>query len=491
MEPSSKYLQLRTSGWQLLILLLLFSPWAIFAQTASTANSFTLDQSIEFALKNNANLKNARLSEFIADHQAKELIALGYPQVNASLDFSHYPKLPVSILPGVFSPQQEQVTVETSGGTKSLSFPVIDPETGQPIPGPDIAVQFGTPFQATAGISARQLVFDGTFFLGLRAAEVFVELSTKQIDATAEDIALNVSKAYYTALIAKESLQIIDANQARVQKLHHDTKALFEEGFAEKIDVERLEITHTNLRLERTKAERLAALSIDLLKFQMGMAVDEDLALAEQVGDLNEAPEVALAPQDFSYGNRIEYSMLETQQELEGFNMRRYKAGYLPSLYLFGSYQFNAQRDKFNFFNTNESWFQIGVWGFNLSIPIFDGFMKKHQIQQSNLRLQQLANNKSMLENSINLELRNTQAQLLNSYTNLEAYQKNVELAKKVYRVAEEKYKEGVGSSLEINDADSQLKQSETNYLNAMFEYLNNKADYQKARGEFSQYHQE
>lgn len=489
MKSSYRPLKNRIQPWQLFLMLFVLSPWASFAQTATSANSFTLEQSIDFALKNSVSLKNAQLSEYIADHQAKELISLGYPQINAALDFSHYPKLPVSILPGVFSPEQEQVSVLTTNGSRDLAFPKIDPETGQPIPGPDLEVQFGTPFQATAGISGRQLVFDGTFFLGLRAAEVFVELSSRQIDATAEDIALTVSKAYYTALIAQESLKLIDANMARVKKLHDDTKALYDEGFAEKLDVERLEITYTNLQLERTKAERMAALSKDLLKFQMGMPVAEDLSLAEKVGDLNAAPEVAIAPQDFSYSNRIEYKLLETQQELEGFNMRRFKAGYLPTLYLFGSYQFNAQRNKFNFFNTNENWFQIGVWGFNLNIPIFDGGMKKHQIQQSNLRLQQLANSKSLLENSINLELRNTQAQLMNSYNNLEVYRKNVDLARKVYEVSEEKYKEGVGSSLEINDADTQLKQSETNYLNAMFEYLNNKADYQKARGEFSKYH--
>ncbi|MEM6262343.1 MAG: TolC family protein [Bacteroidota bacterium] len=475
----------------LVLAMLLAGGFGSYAQEAeSTSYAFSLKESIEYALENNKNIQNARFDQYIAERQVKEVFASGLPQINGSLQADYYAQLPVSILPGIFNPQQEFFEVRTTNDeVKTITQTLIDPATGLPVPGPEVQAQFGTTWQSTFGFSARQLIFDGTFFLGLKAAQVYVDVAEKQLDATHEETALQVSKAYYSALTAQESLRLLDANLNRVEKLYNDTKSLFEEGFAEKIDMERLQITLTNLQLEKSKAERLAALSIDLLKFQMGMSILDELTLTEEIKDLAEAPVQSLDPLNFDYRNRVEYRLLETQYELENFNMRRFRSGYWPTLYATGAYQWNAQRNEFNFFESGQPWFEIGVIGATLSVPIFDGFRKHNQIQQSKLRLRQIANNKELLQNSIALEMRNTSITLLNSYNNLETYKRNAELAQKVFNVANIKYTEGVGSSLELNDAENQLKESETNYLNAMFDYLSARLEWQKARGEFNQYH--
>jgi outer membrane protein TolC len=218
---------------------------------------------------------------------------------------------------------------------------------------------------------------------------------------------------------------------------------------------------------------------------QMGMPVNTSLKLADDARSLEAENPAALQLAEFNPRNRIEYRLLDTQYELETYNMRRFKMGYLPSLYGTASYQLSTQFEELS---TAQS-FDVGTVGLQLSIPVFDGFRKKHQIQQSKLAMQKIANSKDDLLNSFDLELKNTQAQLENAYANMEAYQRNVDLAEKVFRVSQEKYKEGVGSSLEVNDADSQLKQAQTNYLNGLFEYLDTRVEYQKARGDFSKYH--
>jgi len=454
-----------------------FIPWQ---NATAQLNEPSLEDCIAYALENNLNLKNAQLDMGIADHQVKELLASGFPQVNIAADGSYYGKLAQFFLP---QPKQD-VIFDANGQPLPYLATVFDLETQQVQFGDPQAIAFGFPWQANASASFNQLVFDGTFFLGVKAAKTFVEVSRKQIDASAQDVASQVSKAYYSALISRESLKIIEANIERTERMHAETKALNEEGFTEKIDVERLLITLNNLKLEKTKADRLAKMTVDLLKFQMGMNISEELTLPTLSPSLNAENPDQFESEVFNPNNRIEYQILNTQAELESFNEKRYKVGYLPSIYAFGSYQLSSQWEKIS----DAQSYDVAVVGLNLNIPVFDGFRKKHQIQQSRLRQMQIANSRTMLENSFSMEAQNTKSQLSNAFNSLEAYGQNVQLAQKVYEVSQEKYKEGVGSSLEVNNADTQLKQAQTNYLNGLFDYLTAKVDYQKAMGAFSQY---
>lgn len=449
------------------------------------AQEFTLEESIQYALENNKNIQNARFDEYIANAQVKEYTALGLPQVRAGVDLNYYAALPTQILPGLFNPAVDIVTIEG----KPYPLTRLDPETFQPIGGEEVEVKFGFPWQATAGFTLNQLIFDGSFFTGLQAAKALEKLSRKDLHRSQEETAVMVSKAYYQAMIAQENLQLVNANLNRLQKLFKETKALNETGFVEKIDVDRLQISFTNLELQKSNLERLVALSKDMLKFQMGLPVTESISLTESISQMVEAPSAVNPEIELNPNDRIEYAILQSQIQLQNLNLQQYKNGYLPSLNGFASYQWNAQRDQFNFFNGEKSWFPIGLVGLSLNIPIFDGFRKKSQISQVRYKLKQMDNYSEIMRNSIQLEIKNAQAQALNSYNNLEALRKNRELAQKVFNVSQIKYKEGVGSSLELNDAENQLKQAESSYLSGVFEYLMAKVELQRSTGQFAKYH--
>lgn len=449
------------------------------------AQEFTLEESIQYALDHNKNIQNARFEEYVANAKVKEYLSIGLPQLRGGVDLNYYAELPTQILPGLFNPAVDIVNIE--GNPYPLTR--LDPKTFQPIPGEEVEAKFGFPWQATAGFTLNQLIFDGSFFTGVQAARALERLSRKDLHRSQEETAVSVSKAYYQAMIAQENLNLVNANIDRLNKLFAETKALNETGFVEKIDVDRLQINVTNLRLQKSNLERLVALSKDMLKFQMGMPVNDQIQLTESIAQLVEAPNAVNMESVFDPNSRIEYSILQSQIELQNYNLKQFKNGYLPSLNSFASYQWNAQRDKFNFLNGKERWFPIGLVGLSLNVPIFDGFRKKSQISQVRYKLKQMDNYSDIMRNSIQLEIKNAQAQTLNSYDKLESLKRNRELAQKVFKVSQIKYKEGVGSSLELNDAENQLKQAESSYLSGVFEYLMAKVELQKSTGQFSKYH--
>ncbi|MEO0473049.1 MAG: TolC family protein [Bacteroidota bacterium] len=467
--------------------------WPVFAMSAMAQGeimSMSLQQSIDYALENNKNIQNARFDAYIAEARTKEVLSAGLPQVSASADLQYFVELPTQILPGEFSPQSGVFNI----GDQTFLGTLLQEDPNNPgeltvIPGQPIEAQFGFPWNSTAGISINQLVADGTFFLGLKAAKTFVDLQSIAANRTREDIAYEVSKAYYSALLAQEQLNLLDANIGRLLKLFEETKVLNQNGFVEKIDVDRLQISYTNLQLERDRVARIGQLSRDLLKFQMGMPVDKVVELTESIDALGERPEALLNMDGINAESRIEFDLLKTQLALEEYNQKRFNMGYLPSLYAFGSYQFNAQRNSFNFLDSNERWFPISVVGLQLNVPIFDGLRKHQQIQQSKLEQLKIRNNMEIFRNSIRLELRKNAGDVVNAYNNLQSLERNKQLAQRVFDVSTIKYREGVGSSLELNDSESQLKEAESNYLSGLFQYLISRVELSKAKGEFSQYH--
>ncbi|WNJ19179.1 TolC family protein [Pontibacter sp. G13] len=430
---------------------------------AQDVMQFSLEEAIQYALSNNYELKSTRFEEYKARAQANEILSAGYPQINAKGDMTYYVKIPTSLIPAA-----------AFGGTAE---------------DPPIEVQFGQPWNITGGFEASQLIFDGTFFIGIKGSRVFVELSELETNRSEEDAALTVSKAYLQVLITQENLKLLDANIERLQKLYAETTALNEAGFAEKIDVDRLKINLTNLELERANGARLAQTSLDLLKFQMGIDIHQAVLLTESLEDYAAIPDNLVEVPYVDPTTRIEYSVLETNRKLQLINKKRFQAGYWPTIYGFGAYQWNAQRNEFNFFDGKQPWFPVGTVGLNVSIPIFDGFRKKSQVDQVRYTLNQIDTQMEMLEQSIQLEVKNTHANMIVAYNNLQSLKRNRDLAQEVFDVADTKYKEGVGSSLELNDAESALKEADTNYLRAQFEYLLSRLELSKARGEFARYH--
>lgn len=436
--------------YKILYFICLFIPFSSIAQSGSHA--FNISQCVKYALDNQYSIKNAHFDEYIAQQQVNNITGAGLPQVNASVNLQGNIQVPQFFLP--FGPN-----------------------------GSFVKLKAGQPFQHNANVNVGQLVFDGTFFLGLEAAREFVNLSKIMTERTEIEVINNVVTAYYTALTAREGGALIDLNLQRLEKMYKDTDAMYRNGLVEKIDLDRIQISINNLKTEQQKFERMVALTVELLKFQMAMPIEDKLILTEKLPEINvENTNIDnLGKIDFS--KRIESKLLDQQALLEDYNRRRYVVSYYPSIYAFGYYQFNMQGEKvFNFEETGT--FSQSAAGLKINIPIFDGLRTNAKIQESKINSEKIKISRQILERGLQMEMENSLATLKNSRDNYKIQTENVELAKSVFAKTQLKYKEGVGSSLEVNNAEIAIKEAERNRLTAQLEYLTAELKVQVIKGE-------
>ena len=430
----------------------LFTGFSVKARLTDTVAHFSLQEAIDYAQDHSNSILNAKLDQDIAGNTVRQTIGIGLPQVSGNANFSDFIKVPTNLLPGEFFGK----------------------------PGTQVPVQFGVKYQSSAGLELNQLLFDGTYIVGLQASRTYKELSSKNLKRSRIETAVAVTKAYYSVLVSNEQLSLLDANLIRLKKSLNDTRALFKNGFVEKIDVDRLTVLNNNLETERENVIRLLALNVNLLKFQMGMSIQSKLTLKDSIAGLQ--VEQTLAGADTSaYQNRIEYSLLETQKKLNDLDLKRYKSQFLPSLSAFGNTSRSLQSNSFTeLFNRS---FPTTVIGIRLSVPIISGGIKLYQVRNAKLEILKTQNNLINLRNGINLEIEQAQTTYQNGLKSLENQKRNMELAQEVLRVTKIKYEQGVGSSIEVTTAETSLKESQNNYINALYELLINKVNMDKASG--------
>ena len=426
-----------------------------FAQD-TTAKNFSLKEAIEFALANNSTVLNAQLDVNITALKKKEIRGMGLPQISGSFDVKNYVELPTQLLPG-----------EVFGGP----------------PGTFIPVKFGTKYNATGGIQASQLIFNSDYIVAIQSSKTATELSQKNYERTRIETITLVSKAYYSVLVNKERLKLVYANMERIKKLLDDTKILYANGFVEKIDVDRITVTHNNVLSEKEKVERLVAVTESLLKFQMGLDLNIRIVLTDSL-QIDNIPSPDLMTSDkFDYKSRIEYSLLLSQQKLNEFDLKRNMLSYMPGILLYGNLSAQAQRNEFDILDTDKKWYPIGIVGANVTMPIFSGGQKQYRIQQSKLNLLKTMNTLNNLENAIDLDIQVAKTSYLNAITTLNIQKINTELAEGIFDAVKKKYEQGVGSNLEVLIAETSLKEAQTYYYNALYEYYIAKIDYDKANG--------
>ncbi len=437
-----------------LICLTLIVSFPALAQD-SAPMSFSSQQAVEYAIKNNVNIINADLETEISQARVNELIGIGLPQVKGNIDINDYLEIPTQFVPSEFF-------------------------TGEP--GSYAPVKFGQQYTASAGITATQLLFDGSYIVGLQASKTYVELSRKASTQTKIDVAANVTKAYYFVLVAEERLKQLNSDLERLAKLKDDTKALYDNGFVEKIDYDRIELSYNLVESSKNQTIRLVENSYNILKFQMGLNQKSTITLTEKISDLS-GKALPLEKDSVTVANRIEYSILETQYKLAGLDLKRYNANRLPSIGLFGNFSTNASRDEFNFIDSDYKWYPTSIIGASLSIPIFTGFTINSQTKQARLKQDQVKNSFYLLEQNINLEYANAKTTLQNNLLKLGIEEKNRDLAREITRVSKIKYDQGVGSNLEVIDAESSLREAETGYYTSLLEAIISKIDLDKAAG--------
>lgn len=424
------------------------------SQGFSQGNALTLDECISYAMENNQIMVNADLE---IDKQQKvvgETLSIGFPQINGYVDVRNNFEVPTSFIPGEFFGQ----------------------------PGEFVPVQFSPQFGGNASLGLTQMVFNGSYIVGVQAARVFVELASKQAEMTEIDVAQAVTTAFYSVLVNEVGLELINDNYDRLDSLLRETTLMYENGFAEKIDVNRVKVEFNNVVASRKIGTDIEMLSRQLLKFQMGMPINEELELIGSLNDLAEElnnPVVA----DFEYVDRIEYSILQTQDALANFEMKNNKAQYLPNLDFFvnagASTQTGVSSDLWN----TSNWFTQGNYGLTLNLPVFDGLYKSYRVQQNKIKINQIQNNMYQLKNSIDLEILTARTNLENAIIDLNTQRENLELSQEVYNVTKVKYQEGLGSNLEVIEADAAFKFVQNNYYNSMYQVLLSKVELEKSLG--------
>ena len=428
----------------LLIFFLSLSP---LLRAQENGAQFTLNQCIDYALEHNQELLNKDLDKKIARHKKQETIAIGLPQINAQakLDYNY---------------QIQKIAIG------------------------DQIIPMGAKFSNNASISAKQLIFDGSFFVGLEAASTYLDLSRKDRIKTAIDVVESVNKAFYLVLVRKANQEYLDKSYKRLAELHSETKKMYEAGFAERLDVDRIKVNLNNVKLAKEQNIKETALAKLLLKFQMGMSIDYPIFLEGELKENGFAKALLQTADDYNFKDRIEYSILETNIDLTKLEKKNNNVKYIPTLYFNANYGANSLDDQLDdIFKFSEGYNPFGALGFTLSLPIFDGLKKHHVNQQLKLKLGQLENQKSMLVNNIGIEVKQAETNLWNNIQALEIQKENSSLAERVYNDTQIKYKEGVGANLDVIEADKSFQEAKTNYYQALYQVYVSKVALEKATG--------
>lgn len=464
-------------AWLYILALL---PGIAVSQTKDTVKTvrheFSIQQAIDYARKNNVQVKNALLDVKYQEQVNREVTSNAYPHINASLGTTYNPNVATQVLPNFISPATYQVLIDEN---------VQNGTTGSPIVMPSdfgfIAAQFGTKYSATAGISLSQILFDGQVFVGLQARSATLDFAKKNVEVTEEMIKTNIYKIYYQLVVGKTQIELLDSNISFAQKLLRDTRIIYENGFREKLDVDKASIDLVNLQSEKTRLLNIISNGYYGLKMLIGMPAADELVLTDTLSD-ELVKEGVLGNDVYSYEDRKEYQYAQIGKKLNEYNIRRYKLSQVPTVTLNGQYAKNAQRDKWNFFGSGD-WFTISNVNLNVSIPIFNGFFTKSKIQQAKIDLQKTENQISSLQLSIDNEVATARNNFRSAISTLDFQKRNMELAETVYQQTRKKYESGTGSQIEITAAQTSLKAAQTNYITALSDAVIAKTDFLKATG--------
>lgn len=435
---------------------------------------YSLTDAIDYALSHHESLKVSDLDAELAKWQYKEAKSIGLPNIKGNANYTFYYKRPVQptedfISPAVYAVLFQEQVLET----RDLGDPDI------------FEFSFVRKNDLSLSLSGEVLVFDGNFLKGLKAARLFMDLAKKQKELTQQDIIHNVTRAYQSVQVAERNKSIIQDNINNVNTALRGATITYENGFIEELDVDRLKLSLENLKIEMEKLKQLIDISYNVLKFQMAYPIEDGLIVSEELESTVEMlimdPEEYIAEIDPS--QRPEHNLLIDAISLDHADLVRIKQGYLPSVSAIASYGQSLQRD--GLFDGSEAGFLAnGTVGLRARIPIYDGGFTKSKIEQKMIDIEKKNIELSEFDRAMKLQVINAQGNFENAKRSLEASKKVLELNQKIYDKSLIKYQEGVGSSVEVVQAESSLYQSQGQYISALYDLLTTKTEIDIATGE-------
>lgn len=427
----------------------------VFAQQKNI-QSFSLREAVDYGKKYNQTLQNAKLEEKFAGQQINEIRAIGLPHVDASGRFTYTPQIPYV---GISNPDG------LLGPEKFIKFPQ------------------GIAYSSSINVNATQLLFDGGFLMGLKAAKEFAMLSKYGTKKAEYDVENDIIKAYCMALITEESMALTDANIQTIEKTRNDLAAITKSGLIESTDYDRINLTYSNLLILKRQLSDARELAYYSLKMQMGMTVKDSIALKDSLTSLyniavNE-PEIA---SQLDYNKRPEYQMLTQQRKMHELDKKRYQYGYAPTIAAFAQHQENSFST--NFSTAFKPYYPGTFVGLNVTLPIFDGLNKHSKIQQAKINMQKVEKSTELLENAIEMEVFSAKTTYNRTKEQLAILNENYLLADTIYKKINTKYQNGLSSSLDVVTAEKDLKEAQKNYLNGIYDMLIARANLKKALGQ-------
>lgn len=438
----------------------------------------SLPEAINYALEHHSSLKVSELESENAKWQYKEALSIGMPNIKGNINYTYYYKRPVTPTEDFISPAiygvlfQEQVIQPRELG---------DPETFE--------FSFVRKNDLSLSLSGEVLAFDGNFLKGLKAAKMFIDLANKQIELTKQDIVHNVTRAYQAVLVAERNKSIIQSNINNITTSLEEAEIIYANGFIEELDVDRLKLSLANLNIEKEKLKQVIDISYNVLKYQMAFPLERGLIVSDQLETTVE--KMIIDPieymEEIDPAKRPEHNILVDAIALDHADLARIKQGYIPSISAVVGYGQSLQRD--NLFSSTESGFlSNGTIGLRARIPIYDGGFTKSKIQQKKIEIDKRNIELKEFDRAMKLQVTNAYRNFENAKLSLDAAKKVLELNEKIFDKAQIKYNEGVGSSVELTQAESSLYQSQAQYINALYDLLTTKTEIDIATGEILKY---
>lgn len=413
--------------------------------------TLSLQEAIDFALENNRTAKNAQRDIEAAKQQKWETIASGLPQISASVEYNHWLKQQVSLIPAEFF-----------GGN----------------PGEFAEVAFGTKQTMNATATLNQKLFDGSYLVGLQSAKVFLEISKNAKEKTDLEVRKAVINAYGNVLLAEESVKIFERNVAVLMKNLDETTKIYENGLAEEESVEQLQITLSGIKSNLSNTQRLKTLAYKMLNITIGVDLDSIIQLSDNLNSLTSQNIVlSLLDADGDVEQTIDYKIALNDKVSKELLLKLEKSKALPTLNAFINGAYSGNNDKFQFLKNSQEWFGSSLVGVNMNIPIFSSGMRTAATKRAKINLEKAKEDLTETEQKLKLQVETAKSEYKFAIEDYHNKKDNLGLAERIEKKNQVKFFEGISSSFDLRQAQTQLYTSQQELLSAMLNVINKKAN--------------
>jgi len=427
--------------------------------SAQDQSAFGLNDAVKFALQHNANIKKAENNVLSAKKKVWETTSMGFPQIDGTASYQNFIKQPVQLLPAkIFNPMAPDGTY--------------------------IPVHFGTDQNMKWSATLKQLIFNGSYLVGLQSSRTFKKISENALIKTKQKIKEAVVNAYGNALLTDESIKIMENNIAVVDKNLFEVQQMYQNGLVEQTDVEQLKITLSNLKNQLDYLQRMKIVAYQMLNFTLGRPVEAPLQLTDNIETLREqSMALALLKTSFSPENNIDFKIAKNQEKAKKLQVKYEKSKALPSIAAFVNYGKNAYNNEFKFFDDNQAWYEQSLFGVNINIPIFTSFGRAAKVKQAKLAFENAQIAVTEKQKELQLQYQKAKNEYEHSFKNYQIAKENMALAERIAKKEEIKFKEGVGNSFQLNQARMQLYQTQQQYLKSIIDIINKKVQLENILG--------